>query len=230
MLDCKRCRVWWRIAQPSRRWSWRSIVALLSLLVCSMQARAADKPPNFVFVLADDLGWRDLGCYGRTFYETPHLDRLAESGMRFTQAYAACNVCSPTRASIMCGKYPARLQLTNFIAGARSGRLNPAPYRHELPLQEVTLAEALKASGYTTGFVGKWHLGGEGFYPEDQGFDFNAGGCAKGSPPSYFSPYRIPTLRDGPPGEFLTDRLTDEALRFIRAERLAARCVWAIIN
>ncbi len=194
-----------------------SFLVLALVFSSPLWAQAADKRPNFVFILADDLGWCDLGCYGSTFYETPNLDRLAASGMRFTQSYAACCVCSPTRASIMCGKYPARLQLTNFIAGARRGKLNPAPYRHELPLEEVTLAEALKQSGYATGFVGKWHLGGEGFYPEDQGFDFNAAGCAKGSPPSYFSPYRIPTLTDGPPGEFLTDRLTDEALKFIES-------------
>lgn len=193
---------------------WPMIVLLRGPRLIAAEA-AADKRPNFIFVLADDLGWRDLGCYGSTFYETPHLDRLAASGMRFTQAYAACCVCSPTRASIMTGKYPARLQLTNFIPGARRGKLNPAPYLHHLPLAEVTVAEALKDAGYTTAFVGKWHLGGPGFYPEDQGFDVNVAGCEKGSPPSYFSPYRIPTLSDGPPGEFLTERLTDEALRFI---------------
>lgn len=189
---------------------------LFLLALFPTRGLAADESrPNFVFILADDLGWRDLGCYGSTFYETPRLDRLAAIGMRFTQAYAACCVCSPTRASIMTGKYPARLHLTDYIPGARRGKLNPAPYLHELPLAEVTIAEALKELGYTTGFVGKWHLGGRGFYPENQGFDINVGGCEKGSPPSYFSPYRIPTLADGPPGEYLTDRLTDEALRFI---------------
>lgn len=188
---------------------------VVSLIAFATLGQAAEKRPNFVFVLADDLGWRDLGCYGSTFYETPNLDRLAVTGMRFTQAYAACCVCSPTRASIMTGKYPARLHLTDYIPGARRGKLNPAPYLHELPLAEVTLAEALREAGYATAFVGKWHLGARGFYPEDQGFDVNAGGCEKGSPPSYFSPYHIPTLADGPPGEYLTDRLTDEAVRFI---------------
>lgn len=188
---------------------------VVSLIAFATLGQAAEKRPNFVFVLADDLGWRDLGCYGSTFYETPNLDRLAATGMRFTQAYAACCVCSPTRASIMTGKYPARLHVTDYIPGARRGKLNPAPYLHELPLAEVTLAEALREAGYATAFVGKWHLGGRGFSPEDQGFDVNAGGCEKGSPPSCFSPYRIPTLADGPPGEYLTDRLTDEALRFV---------------
>ena len=107
-------------------------------------------------ILADDLGWRDLGCYGSTFYETPNLDKLAAKGMRFTDAYAACNVCSPTRASILTGKYPARLHLTNFIGGARRGKLNPAPYLHYLPLEEFTLAETFKKGGYRTGFFGKW--------------------------------------------------------------------------
>jgi arylsulfatase A-like enzyme len=174
--------------------------------------------PNFVFILADDLGWCDLGCYGSTFYETPRLDRLATDGMRFTEAYAACNVCSPTRASILTGKHPARLHLTDWLPG-RGDRPDQKLKRPgivtDLPLEEVTIAEALKESGYVTGFFGKWHLGGPNYFPEKQGFDVNIGGCDKGHPPSYFSPYRIPNLPDGPPGEYLTDRLTDEALKFI---------------
>jgi arylsulfatase A-like enzyme len=179
------------------------------------------RPPNIVFILADDLGWRDLGCQGSTFYETPNLDKLATQGMRFTNGYAACPVCSPTRASILSGKYPARLHLTDWIGGEVAGKLKPAPYLHQLPLAEVTLAEALKETGYATGFVGKWHLGDTGFGPEQQGFDLNRGGWEKGSPTSYFSPYKNPTLPDGPKGEYLTDRLTAESLSFIEAHKQA---------
>ena len=183
--------------------------------------RAAAPPArklNFVFFLIDDMGWTDAGCYGSSFYETPGIDRLAASGMRFTDAYAACPVCSPTRASIMAGKYPARLNLTDWIGGRRAGKLIPPTYLHHLPLEETTVAEALKQAGYTTGFFGKWHLGSKGYYPDDQGFDLNLGGHERGSPPGgYFSPYRNPKLPDGPKGEYLTDRLTDEALRFLDA-------------
>ncbi len=129
-----------------------------------------------MFFLVDDLGRQDLGCYGSTFYETPNIDRLAAQGMRFTNAYAACPVCSPTRASIMTGKYPARIRLTNYIAGARPGKLLSAEYFHYMKLEEVTLAEALKEAGYKTCFVGKWHLGDEPYYPERQGFDVNIAG------------------------------------------------------
>lgn len=193
------------------------LVLLLGGLLTGDARGSAPERPNVIFILADDLGWRDLGVFGSTFYKTPNLDRLAAEGMRFTQAYAACPVCSPTRASILTGKYPARLHLTDYIAGARRGKLNPPSYLHHLPLEEVTLAEAFKEAGYATAFVGKWHLGTSEFYPERQGFDRNLGGCEKGSPPSYFSPYRIPNLPDGPKGEYLTDRLTDEALNFIEA-------------
>ena len=175
---------------------------------------------NVVFVLCDDLGYMDIGANNpKTFYETPNIDRLAAQGMRFTDGYAACSVCSPTRASIMTGKYPARLHLTDFIGGTRQGKLKPAPYIDHLPLEEVTIAEALKEAGYATGFFGKWHLGGAGYYPEQQGFDVNMGGCAYGLPPSYFSPYKNPTLTDGPDGEYLTDRLTDEAIKFIEINK-----------
>jgi len=181
---------------------------------------AADRP-NIVFILADDLGWADLGIYGSTFYETPNLDRLARQGMRFTHAYAASNVCSPTRASILAGKYPVRLGITDWLNG-RPDRpdqklLRPALQTH-LPLAEVTFAEALKEAGYRTAFIGKWHLGEAAeHFPEHQGFDINVAGYGKGSPPSYFSPYRIPNLADGPTGESLTDRLTTEALTFMEA-------------
>lgn len=199
---------------------------------CGPSNPAPDKErPNFVFILADDLGWSDLGCYGSTFYETPNLDRLAGEGTRFTEAYAACPVCSPTRASIMTGKYPARLDITDWIpgrqefrAGLPQDRFLPKPFRHELPLEETTLAEALKAAGYATCFVGKWHIGEDSIYwPENQGFDYNFGGWSKGSPTGkksateggYFTPYQNPRLPDGPEGEYLTDRLVAESLQFL---------------
>ncbi len=187
---------------------------------------AAQSPParplNFVFILADDLGWTDLGCYGSTYYQTPNIDRLASQGMRFTDAYAACPVCSPTRASILTGKYPARLNLTDFIPGRPqwpTAKLLSAPFRHELPLEEVTIAELLKPSGYRSASIGKWHLGNAPFTPENQGFDLNIAGTYRGAPVSYFGPFDLPGLKDSLPGEYLTDRLTDEAIRFIEANR-----------
>lgn len=187
----------------------------------SRLARGAAKRPNILFILVDDLGWADLSCYGSTFYETPHTDRLAAQGMRFTNAYAACPVCSPTRASILTGKYPARLHLTDWIAGHQRpwAKLNVPDWTKYLPLREVTLADTLQAQGYATASIGKWHLGGQGYEPTRQGFDLNLGGTDRGQPPTYFSPYRIPTLEDGPKGEYLTDRLTDEAIRFITDHR-----------
>ena len=175
--------------------------------------------PNLLFILIDDMGWRDLGCYGSTFYETPHLDRMAAEGVRFTDAYASCPVCSPTRASVMTGRYPARVGITNFIAGNAWGKLMGVPYFTALPVEERTVAQELREAGYATWHVGKWHLGPDGHWPRDFGFDVNVGGCDKGHPPSYFSPYRIPTLAEGPEGEYLTDRLTDEAIALVRRQR-----------
>lgn len=172
--------------------------------------------PNILMILIDDLGQRDLGCFGSTFYETPVLDRLAREGMRFTNAYASCPVCSPTRASIMTGKYPARVGITQFIGGTSEGKLKDVPYLHYLPLEEKSVASALRDGGYQTWHVGKWHLGDESHHPDKHGFDVNIGGCHWGMPKNgYFSPYGIPTLPDGPPGEYLTDRLTDEAIALI---------------
>ena len=199
------------------------------LIVPLATTHAADNiisKPNIVFILADDLGWADLGSYGSMFYETPNLDRMAEEGMRFTDAYAACNVCSPTRASILTGKYPASMGITSHIGLPQPDKwrkntpLLPASYEEHLDLSEITLAEAMKAAGYRTAFIGKWHLGyDEQYYPEHQGFDVNIGGYGKGQPPSYFSPYRIPNLSDGPKGEYLTDRLTDEALKLMEESK-----------
>ncbi len=173
--------------------------------------------PNIVLILIDDLGWRDLTCYGSDFYETPNLDRLANEGMRFTAAYASCPVCSPTRASIMSGKYPARVGVTQYIPGHAVGRLTDVPYFHALPKSEYSLARALKDGGYQTWHVGKWHLGDGATAPERHGFDVNVAGCGWGMPQhGYFSPYNMPNLDDGPEGEYLTDRLTDEAIALIR--------------
>jgi arylsulfatase A-like enzyme len=148
-----------------------SAFLLLPDRVPGAEAAVPGPKPNLVLILADDLGWRDLGVCGSSFYETPTIDRLASQGMRFTQAYAAANVCSPTRASIMTGKYPARLHTTNFFGGNRRGKLLQPGYRQYLPAEEITIAEALRKSGYRTGFAGKWHLGGKGSLPQDHGFD-----------------------------------------------------------
>jgi arylsulfatase A len=189
--------------------------------------------PNIILFLIDDLGWKDIGCQGSTYYRTPNIDRLASNGVRFTDAYAVCAVCSPTRAAVLTGKYPARLMLTDWLP---SGRWNPQAKLREgrfvrgLPVEELTLAEALRAAGYRTASIGKWHLGSEPFsLPEHHGFDVNIAGNAHGAPGSYFFPYQgnwlIPTtelrakwnvLPDGKEGEYLTDRLTDEAVKFIR--------------
>ncbi len=208
-----------------------SLLAGLAVSVipgCKLQA----PPPNFVFILVDDLGWADLSCYGSLFYETPRIDGLAASGVRFTSAYAACPVCSPTRASILTGKFPARLKTTDYFGAPQPDRipqhwtrnkpLLPAPYVEHLPLEEVTLAESLQEEGYATFFAGKWHLGREGYYPEDQGFEVNRGGWERGGPyggNKYFSPYGNPRLSDGPEGEHLPDRLAEETCMFIEEMR-----------
>jgi len=178
---------------------------------------AAASAPNIVFILIDDLGWRDLGGYGSSFYETPRLDALAAQGMLFTDAYAAAPVCSPTRASILTGRYPARIGLTQYIGAHNVGRLCDVPYFRNLPLSEHSLASALRDGGYRTWHVGKWHLGDKPTTPEQHGFEVNVGGCHLGNPyHGYFSPWQIPKLEDGPDGEYLTDRLTDEAIRLVR--------------
>jgi len=199
----------------------RSLAAALLLALAAADAGAVDPNPNVIVVLVDDMGWKDLSCQGSEFYETPQIDRLAASGMRFTTAYSACTVCSPTRAAMMTGQYPARLHLTDWIAGHHRphAKLQPPDWTKHLPLEVVTVAERLKAKGYATASIGKWHLGGKEQSPEDQGFDVNLGGTAKGQPPSYFSPYRISTLSDGPEGEYLTDREAAEAVAFIESHR-----------
>jgi arylsulfatase A len=189
--------------------------------VLTPAAGPSPQRPNVILMLIDDLGWTDLGCFGSDYYQTPNIDRLAAQGMKFTQAYSACTVCSPSRAALMTGKYPARLHLTDWIAGTNFpwAKLKPPEWRQYLPLEERTLAEALKPAGYATEHIGKWHLGGEAYYPDKQGFDRNIGGTFRGQPPRYFSPYGIETLPDGPPGEYLTDREGNEALKFMEANR-----------
>ncbi len=207
----------------------RLVIALLACLAVMASDSVVAAPPNIVFFLADDLGQRDLVCYGSRFYETPHLDRLAREGAKFTDAYAACPVCSPTRASIMSGQWPQRLGITDYIGAPlkpedweRNTKLLPAPYTDRLALDTPTLAKSLKTAGYATFFAGKWHLGPAGWWPEQQGFDFNFGGIDRGGPyggNKYFSPYGNPRLIDGPPGEHLPDRLATETAKFIEAHK-----------
>ena len=220
---------------------------LFALLICIMPSivfsnKKKEAPPNIVFILVDDLGYSDVGYMNqKPEIKTPNIDKLAKSGVVFTNAYAACPVCSPTRASILTGKYPATLQLTCHIPGigmekyiakkSEGKKLLEAEFIDHLPLTEITFAEVLKENGYRTAFMGKWHLAGEGsqltnngvvneqYHPNHQGFDINIGGCAYGQPADYFSPYRNATIADGPDNEYLTDRLGEEACRFIEENK-----------
>ena len=207
------------------KYSGSTAAAAFLPFIASCGGGTSGKKLNFVFVLVDDLGWTDTGCYGSRFYETPNVDRLAGEGMRFTDAYAACPVCSPTRASIMTGKYPARVGITDWIPGFKTHNkekeiLRTFQTKLELPLEEVTIAEALKDAGYATFFAGKWHLGKKPYFPDNQGFDTNIAGNHTGQPRGgYFSPYDNPELEDGPEGEYLTDRLGDESLKFLEANK-----------
>ncbi len=191
----------------------------LCVFITATPALIAIKQTNFIFFLVDDMGWADIGANGSTFHETPNIDRLAKSGMRFTQGYAAGSVCSPTRASIMTGKHPVRVDITDWIPGQPNRATNPLLHpedRSHLPLEEVTLAEVLKDHGYQTFFGGKWHLGDKGQWPTDQGFDINIGGHDRGSPPGgYYSPWSNPALKAKRPGEYLTERLTEESVKFL---------------
>ena len=211
----------------------RVVVSVLAIMCCSTAMAQDSRPPNIVLILVDDMGWTDVGCFGSTYYETPNIDRLAAQGMRFTQAYAACAVCSPTRASVLTGRYPARIGITDWIhatgpeaAEALSAGHNIPGYdrsrnrplltpRNKVWLEddEITIAEMLRPLGYATCHVGKWHLGTKGHWPEDQGFDENHGGFKQGQPPSYFDPYAnksfpdgIPTLPAQDTSAYLTDR------------------------
>lgn len=210
-------------------------VCIVAAIVAASSGLRAAKPqakPNVVLIVIDDLGWADLGCYGSKFHRTPNLDKLAAAGVRFTDAYAACPVCSPTRAALMTGKVPARLNLTDWLPGRPDRpdqKLNRPKIRQELPLEETTIAEHLRSAGYATAHIGKWHLGGEGFGPREQGFDVNIAGDHTGTPRSYFAPFLggkkgeavlfMLGLEDATVGEYLTDRLTDEAEKFIAANQ-----------
>ena len=186
--------------------------------------------PNILFILIDDMGWMDLGCQGNKNLHTPNIDALAKSGIRFTDAYAPAPVCSPTRAAIMTGQSPARLQITNHLPHQdrftpKSSKLLPARMLNHLPLKYVTLAEKLKKdAGYATAFIGKWHLytgRNEKYNPLNQGFDINIGGCSYGGPPTFFDPYRIDFLANRKKGEYLPDRLADETIAFITKQQPA---------
>lgn len=208
--------------------------SLMSTLIALVVVRASfaeanhveRRPANFVVFLVDDLGYTDIACFGSSFYETPNVDRLASSGMRLTEAYSTCPVCSPSRASLFTGRYPQRSGITDYINGGggnqpqnwrRNTKLLPAAYVDRLALGERTIAEMLGDEGYSTFFAGKWHLGPQGFWPEDQGFAINRGGCAWGMPKSYFSPYANRRLADGPVGEHLPARLAEETCTFIES-------------
>ncbi|UCE47559.1 MAG: sulfatase, partial [Phycisphaerales bacterium] len=196
----------------------------LSAAACLMAGRPSRRRPNIIFVLIDDMGWRDLGCYGSEYYETPNIDRLAAKGMQFSAAYTSGPNCAPTRASLMSGQYTPRhgiITVGNSDRGAPHLRkLIPQENKTVLDSAITTIAEAIKPAGYVSASMGKWHLGNDpGHGPIGQGFDVNVGGYEAGSPRSYFSPYKNPQLKDGPKGEYLPDRLTDEALKFIEANR-----------
>ena len=210
----------------------QSIVLLVCLSFGQAYVHAADEAkrrPNIVFILADDLGWRDLSNEGSTYYESPHIDRIAAAGMKFTRGYATCQVCSPSRASILTGKYPPNHGITTWIGDASgkswSGRGRhdshlPAEYDRNLRASEITLAEVLRENGYRTFFAGKWHLGSKGSWPTDHGFDVNKGGWDVGSPRGgFFAPWQNPNLESGPAGESLTLRLGRETANFIETNK-----------
>ena len=205
--------------------------SLLCLLLLLTTISRSQKTPNIIVILADDLGWADLQCNGSTFYETPHLNQLALQGIRFTRAYATSPVCSPTRASLMTGKYPHKTGITDWITGRQANnnatsyeKMLAQPTAYQLALEEETLAEVAKKNGYKTFYSGKWHLGNdEKYWPESQGWDINKGGWNKGAPSgmkndstgAHFTPYNNPRLPDGPSGEYLADRLTQECIQFM---------------
>lgn len=209
-------------------------VILVFACLCAAASLVAADRPHILLILADDQGWLDLGCQGNKILRTPRIDSLAKQGARFTNAYAASPVCSPTRAALITGLAPARLHITQHGADGKQfwpadRRVQPPAAKHELPLEAITVAERLKATGYATGFFGKWHLGdSEKHWPKEHGFDVNLGGCGFGGPPTYFDPYRIPTLPPRKTGEYLEERLADETIAFLRREkdRPMFVCLW----
>ena len=218
--------------RPVVQTSWWLLATSVALVLVFAEARAEQRP-NILLILIDDLGWMDLRCQGNAAFETPRIDQLAEGGIRFTDAYAAAPVCSPTRAALLTGLAPARLKITNHIPDQKrfipeDADWLPALMQNQLDAKYTTVAELLKKAGYATAFFGKWHLAGgskkEGLgdvacYPEAQGFDENVGGCAYGGPPTFFDPYRIHNLPPRRTGEYLPDRLADETIRYIREHK-----------
>ena len=210
---------------PAQNHPVRSRWLLSLLLTCTACAPSqSPTPPNIVLIYADDLGWRDLTVQGSSYYETPNIDRLATEGIRFTDAYANAPNCAPSRAALMSGQYAPRTGIYTVASAARGPAeeraLLPVENETTLDLDVVTIAEVLSAAGYATGHAGKWHLGGEGFLPEDQGFTWSIAGNEAGAPPDYFYPYargdrRVPGLEDGAEGEYLPERLVDESIGFI---------------
>ncbi len=204
------------------------VLALVVAATYSCKKEKEEVKPNFLFIVADDFGYHDMSCSGSNLYETPNLDKIASEGMVFTDGYAACQVCSPSRASLISGKFPARHGITDWI-GAQTGetwanrmnsKLLPPEYEHVLAQDYLTLPEALKEAGYKTFFAGKWHIGEKGSWPEDHGFDINKGGWDVGSPKGgFYAPWNNPNLPSGPDGESLTMRLAQETADFIKANK-----------
>ena len=204
------------------------VVLFLSTSFTKKEIKKTEQP-NIIFFLVDDMGWMDTTINGSKYYETPNMERLAKMGMKFTRAYAANPLCSPTRSSILTGQDPARIRFTtpgghlkpnpekdlNAKKGAPWQKVATPASRTFLPTNQFTIAEALKENGYTTAHIGKWHLGRKGYWPEDHGFDINFGGQQHPGPPSYFSPYKIPNLPNGEKNEYITDRVTKEAINFL---------------
>ncbi|MFK7911342.1 MAG: sulfatase-like hydrolase/transferase, partial [Akkermansiaceae bacterium] len=211
------------------------LIALYSLAVSAAHIFADEQPkrPHILLIMTDDMGWKDLHCQGNDVLRTPEIDKFAKSGVRFTNAYAASPVCSPTRAALITGLAPARLHITQHGKDTKAfwpkdRTVQPPPSDNTLPHKYDTLAEHLKAAGYATGFFGKWHLGNETHYPDKHGFDVNVGGCNKGGPPTYFDPYRIPTLENRKKGEYLSDRLADETTSWMtqQGDKPMFICLW----
>ncbi|EOR93808.1 Arylsulfatase [Arcticibacter svalbardensis MN12-7] len=207
----------------------RLFLMLLTAATCHAQQKPKVEKPNILFILADDLGYSDLSCMGSQYYETPNIDAIANKAMVFTNGYAGCQVCSPSRATIMTGQFTARHGITDWIGSPageewrkkdRLTQLLPAEYKQHMDTDVVTLPMALKSAGYTTFFAGKWHLGEEGYYPENFGFDINKGGFSAGSPVGgYFSPFKNPKLENHENGENLSMRLAKETSAFIKASK-----------
>jgi arylsulfatase A-like enzyme len=201
-----------------KRREFLSTLAASGAAALTASGQTKRQPLNILFILVDDMGWHDIGPYGNKVIDTPNLDRLASESALFTNGYSACPVCSPSRAAILTGKYPARLHLTDWIPGRKQwpfAKLLTPAFEQQLPLNEITMPKLLDPIGYRTAAMGKWHLGGAGYLPTDQGFNINVGGSDAGHPPTYFGPLDLPNLKLEP-GESLTERLTLEGSRFIR--------------